>query len=206
MSRMSPDISDRLTGLFSAGETVLDVGCGSCELLRAYAGKGLRLYGVDPDFSATLPPVPDDIQLAAGTAEQLPFPDGSFDAVILQCVFSLCRAEEAVREVSRVMKPGGRLILSDLFSDLAEIRADESPLVGAVYLRKTLEHFFVTQFDLVSFTDLTPALTEMIIEAIWCGEEAACASCGDLSLLRNVKARYGLWIWRKPLSHPSSTS
>ena len=47
-----------------------------------------------------------------GNVVDMPFPDGFFDIVLLAgCVISYCEADKALREVARVLKPGGRLIV-----------------------------------------------------------------------------------------------
>ena len=202
---MSPDITENLLPLLREGEQILDVGCGDASLLKQLSGRGFRLYGTDPALAADRSPfqglqdVTKDITLLAAAAEQLPFEDGLFDAVILQCVFSLCRPEEAAREVCRVLKPCGRLILSDLYTEKEETEKVlfSSPLVSSLWSKVHLEAFFAPLCQLLSFRDLTPALTEMIVSAIWDGEEDSCGSCADLSDLRRAGARYGLWVWEK---------
>ncbi|MBR1566443.1 MAG: methyltransferase domain-containing protein [Oscillospiraceae bacterium] len=202
MARLSPDITAELLSLLQGAERILDVGCGDASLLRELqsAGVGRDLRGIDPAFSGgTVLPHSGGITLLPGHAEALPFEDASFDAVILQCVFSLCRPEETAREARRVLKPGGRLILADLFAAVpaAETVFENSPLLSRLDTRERLEAFFLPGFRLAAFRDLSPALKEMIIEAIWAGEEKFCASCGDLTALRRAGARYGLWLWRK---------
>ena len=198
MSGMSPEITEELTGLLLDGEAVLDVGCGDASLLTRLSGGARRLCGIDPAFSGgPLPPVPEDVRLLPGAAEAIPFPEGSFDRVVLQCVFSLCRPREAAAEVFRVLQPGGRLLLADLYAGGDELPAPESPLLGNLWRPERIEGFF-SHFHRVSFTDLTPALTEMLVEAIWRGEEDCLAAGPDLARLRRAKARYGLWLWEKP--------
>lgn len=54
------------------------------------------------------------VELHEGDAQDLPFPDGSFDTVV--CTYSLCNVPDdakVVTEMKRVLKPGGRLILVD---------------------------------------------------------------------------------------------
>lgn len=200
MLRKSPEITENLLSQIHEGEQVLDVGCGDAALLKRLSGRGLSLHGLDPAFEESgLPEVPNDIHLLPGSAERIPFPDSCFDTVVMQCVFSLCRPEDAVSEVCRVLKSGGRLILSDLYSDVQEKCFEESSLLGNVYLKEHLEKFFTSGFRRLRFADLTPALTEMIVEAIWLGKEDACGSCEELSLLRQIRARYGLWVWEKLL-------
>jgi ubiquinone/menaquinone biosynthesis C-methylase UbiE len=57
------------------------------------------------------------VELKEGDAQELPFEDASFDTVL--CTFSLCGipdVERAVAEMSRVLKPGGNLVLVDHIS------------------------------------------------------------------------------------------
>ncbi|WP_235879095.1 class I SAM-dependent methyltransferase [Saccharopolyspora karakumensis] len=55
-----------------------------------------------------------DVELREGDARSLQFPDGAFDTVV--CTFSLCAIpdhEQAIAEMHRVLRPGGRLLLAD---------------------------------------------------------------------------------------------
>lgn len=104
-----------------AGKEVLDVGCGDGILACTLAAVGARVTGVDPD-----PAMLDaarkragqaglTIATAPGRAEQLPFPDRSFDVVTAVTV--LCFVEDArgaMLEIVRVLKPGGRLVIGEL--------------------------------------------------------------------------------------------
>lgn len=195
--KMSPDITDRLLSCLPESGAVLDIGCGRGELLRALSGRGCRLWGVDPSFRNGVPGLPEGITLLAGTAEDIPLPGESVDAAVAQCVFSLCQPERAAEEMHRVIKKGGLLILSDLFSDTAPGRAADSPLLGNIYLRERLEAYFSGRFQKVRFFDETRAMTGMLMQAIMDGEGARCVSPADLKMLKALKARYGVWVWKK---------
>jgi uncharacterized protein (DUF1330 family)/trans-aconitate methyltransferase len=100
------------------GEHVLDVACGTGVLALAAAertGPDGRVVGLDPsdDMLGVARRKSERIAWRQGRAEAIPFPDGSFDAVVSQ--FGLMFFEErpaALREMMRVLRPGGRLAVA----------------------------------------------------------------------------------------------
>jgi SAM-dependent methyltransferase len=101
------------------GETVLDLGCGTGNAALIAARRGARVTGVDPsprllglarEAAAGAGLTAD---FALGDAARLPVPDGSMDAIA--AVFALIFASDpaaAAAEMSRVLRPGGRVALS----------------------------------------------------------------------------------------------
>ncbi len=93
---------------------MLDVGCGSGGLLGDAADMGLRVSGVDISevgLAQARSRVPN-ADLRVARAEELPFGDASFDLV--SCTGSLEHVSDidrAVREMSRVTRPGGRILV-----------------------------------------------------------------------------------------------
>jgi ubiquinone/menaquinone biosynthesis C-methylase UbiE len=92
------------------GARVLDVGCGKGFLVKALLAQGMDAYGLDLSLYALMHCPPEVIgRLHLGTAEKLPFPDGSFDCVLsLNTIhnFQRPRAIVAMREIQRLS--GGR--------------------------------------------------------------------------------------------------
>jgi ubiquinone/menaquinone biosynthesis C-methylase UbiE len=89
---------------------VLEIGVGTGLNLRAY-GSAAHVIGVDVELPLLRRALERGGLVLAGSAEELPFPDASFDYVTSALVFcSIPDPERAVREVARVLRPGGRLI------------------------------------------------------------------------------------------------
>lgn len=90
---------------------VLDLGAGTGKLTAALVDRGLDVVAVEPSeamrarLAAQLPGVP----ALAGTAEDLPLPDGSVDAVLVAQAWHWVDPSRALPEVARVLTPGGRL-------------------------------------------------------------------------------------------------
>lgn len=111
-------------GAIKEGQFVLDIGCGAgIDLLIAaqIVGPKGRVVGIDM-VAAMLDRAQEHIKLAAadhtcvqkGSAEELEFPDNTFDVVISNGVFNLVLDKtKALSEVLRVLKPGGRLMIAD---------------------------------------------------------------------------------------------
>lgn len=114
-------------------ETLLDVGCGR-GLLLLEAAQRLpqgRAIGIDlwssrdqsgnaaatTQRNAALAGMADRVQIDTGDMRHLPYPDASFDAIVSSmAIHNLPTAtdrEQAVREIARVLKPGGQLALLD---------------------------------------------------------------------------------------------
>jgi ubiquinone/menaquinone biosynthesis C-methylase UbiE len=109
--------------------SVLELGVGTGRSLGAYPDEVSTITGIDPDESmlaragerARETGVP--VRLAAATAEDLPFPDDTFDAVT--AFLTLCTVRDpaaALGEARRVLVPGGSLRL------LEHVRVDHEPV------------------------------------------------------------------------------
>jgi ubiquinone/menaquinone biosynthesis C-methylase UbiE len=114
----------------SAGERVLDVGCGSGAVTRDIArrvGEHGLAVGLDPSPEllalarrlAEGAGLDDRTEFREGNALRLPFPDGSFDVVVCATVLShVPEGEAAIPELARVLRPGGRLGVFDFDADM----------------------------------------------------------------------------------------
>jgi len=128
------------------GETVLDLGSGAgfdAFLAARAVGDSGRVIGVDmtPEMlararrNATAAGV-RNVEFREGRIEALPVDDASVDVVISNCVINLVPDKPAAyREVARVLRPGGRLVVSDIVLDAplpAAIAGSVAALTGCV--------------------------------------------------------------------------
>ena len=112
----------------ATGGRLLDVGCGTGALLQtlADADPGLRLAGVDPCpemLRVARGKLPASVELRQAYAEGLPFGDSAFDTVVCTNSFHYFRRPaDALREMRRVLRPGGRLVVTDWCDDFLTCR------------------------------------------------------------------------------------
>ena len=97
---------------------VLDVGCGDAGVLVAFAEAGAEATGIEPyERSVERGRVRAEehgvrVELRTGVAESLPFPDGSFDLVVLDNVLEHVQdRDRTLAEIRRVLRPDGILYL-----------------------------------------------------------------------------------------------
>lgn len=117
-----PELTDRALELcrLPAGSLVADIGCGAGGTLQHLERSGFhRLVGLDhsetllSEAAARL----ETARFIQGRAETIPFRDGTFDALFCECVLSILDDRSAaLAEFARVVKDGGYLVVSDLFS------------------------------------------------------------------------------------------
>ncbi|MGB7218057.1 MAG: class I SAM-dependent methyltransferase [Vicinamibacterales bacterium] len=107
------------------GRGVLEIACGGCQGLRYLAEVCPRAVGLDIDREAlvaarTLEPT-RQLALSCGDGHALPFVSGSFEAVLLlDAIYWLREPVQFLAEVSRVLAPGGIVLITSVNPDWAE--------------------------------------------------------------------------------------
>ena len=138
------DLTRRLAGRLDlrTGQKVLDVasGPGATAFLLA-AEFGVAVEGVDlgeqsvagANAKAAANGLADQVRFTVGDAERLPLPDGSVDAVVCECAFcTFPDKATAAAEMARVLKPGGRIGITDVTLDPARLHEELRTLAGWV--------------------------------------------------------------------------
>ncbi|ABK75981.1 class I SAM-dependent methyltransferase [Mycolicibacterium smegmatis] len=156
---------------------VLDLGAGTGKLTTRLVERGLNVIAVDPLaemlelLSNSLPDTP----ALLGTAEEIPLPDNSVDAVLVAQAWHWFDPELAVKEVSRVLRPGGRLGLVwnvrderlGWVKDLGNIIGHEDPFAHEVTLPAPFTDLERHHVEWTSY--LTPqALIDLVASRSYC--------------------------------------
>jgi SAM-dependent methyltransferase len=149
------------------GDRVLDLGSGAgfdAFLAAQKVGKTGRVIGVDmtPEMIAKAKENAQkgnytNVEFRLGEIEKLPVEDNTVDVIISNCVINLSPDKESVfKEAFRVLKPGGRLMVSDLVlvKDLPvsvkeSVEAYVGCLAGAIMKHLYLQHMRAAGFDKV---------------------------------------------------------
>ncbi|MCR4607527.1 MAG: class I SAM-dependent methyltransferase [Oscillospiraceae bacterium] len=147
------------------GDAVLDMGAGDGEAVLLMRSMGIAASGID------LEPRSPDVE--QGDMLRTSFPDRCFDAVLSQCSFFASFDQPgALREACRLLRRGGKLLLSDVFFSEPEKMLRDAG------------------FDIVCSEDMTELWLEYYLEALWRDESPCCD-------IPKGKSRYFVLIGRK---------
>ena len=184
------------------GEYVLDLGCGAGLDLYFYAkaaGETGMAYGVDIS-EEMVNKAKDNMratgitnaEIVCGHSDKLPFSDGFFDIVASNGIYNLSPDKEKVmREVFRVLKPGGRTVFSEI------VLKDKLP----ENIRKNVDDWFKCIGGAMTESEFISTLKKTGFEEIEVISKIRNARTGHkLALCANIRAR------RKESSHPCSES
>lgn len=190
-------------------ETYLDVGCGKGAMLGTLASRYGSVVGLDytlrylvfakkllEEIGAT------NVQVVCGSAENLPFAEGAFDAIsALDVIEHIPDQERGLQEMSRVLSPSGFLYLNspnrfNIFTPEDHVRIWGVGFVPRKFMQSYINLFSNHSYGgvrLLSLFELRSYLTKLggtfVIEGLMLGNRT-----GD-SLLRRMLAKNGFIIW-----------
>jgi SAM-dependent methyltransferase len=138
---------------------VLDVACGTGLVSAVFASRVGRIVGVDITAAMAEQARPFLDELVIAPAEAMPFPDGQFEVVVSRQGIQFMTLPDAVREMVRVTRPGGVVILVNLTAYGPE---DRDEYFEVLRLRNPVRrHFFL------------PSDLEALLRDAGCGEVTA---------------------------------
>ncbi|TPG34636.1 class I SAM-dependent methyltransferase [Mycolicibacterium hodleri] len=180
--------------------SVLDLGAGTGKLTVRLVERGLDVVAVDPIpemlevLSRSLPDTP----ALLGSAEEIPLPDDSVDSVLVAQAWHWFDPERAIKEVARVLRPGGRLGLVwntrderlGWVKDLGGIVGhEEDPFSRQVTLLAPFVELERQQFEWTSY--LTPqALIDLVASRSYCITSPAAVRSKTLDRVRELLATH----------------
>lgn len=192
---------------FPEGALVVDVGCGQGASVATLLHRGLVGIGVDRERE-TLALARDRLAEATfvlGEADALPFDSGSVDGLLAECSLStMSDRRRVLREWFRVLKPGGRLALGDVYRRAVETDAfaSGSDLTPFASWRRISEDLAEAGFRVEWFEDRSDVMVEWVgrfifahgsLEALWGGE------CGlTMDAVRGARPGYYLALADRP--------
>ncbi|WP_406632501.1 methyltransferase domain-containing protein [Amycolatopsis sp. WGS_07] len=136
------EATDRLTDLMTArlrlspGQRVLDVGCGlGAPALRLAAATGAHVVGIatSPNLVKAATAAAEDagldgqVRFEVADAAELPYPPSAFDAVLaIESLVHMSDRPKVFSEIARVLRPGGRLSLTDCVEKVAPTESERA--------------------------------------------------------------------------------
>lgn len=137
MTRLTDQVIGRLG--VTAGDSVLDVGCGvGGPAVRVARAVGTTVTGITvssqqveyANAHAAAEGVGHQVSFRLADAAELPFPDATFDAVFaLESILHMDRPT-VLSQIARVLRPGGRLVITDEFLPAAAARGSADPVLS----------------------------------------------------------------------------
>ena len=153
------------------GSRILDAGCGTAATVRHLEKNGTwEAVGVDQSVTLLAEGRSHSrkVSLVRAVLESLPFGDESFEGVICECVLSQTCVTEVLSEFRRVLRPGGFLIISDLYRKTActSVPADVSTDDTLAPKELTIAMLGDARFTVMHWEDRTSDLKRLAVRLI----------------------------------------
>ena len=164
---------------FATGDRVLDVGCG-IGTTAAFLQNHFRVAAVGIDAATLLLAEAQEdypaLPLVRGDGARLPFASGLFSAVFCECVLSLLsNHQKALSEFYRVLRPGGHLVVADLYwrscgpPDVTPPPTGRGCLAGALTRHELDQRIANAGFALSLWEDHSEHLKRLAAKLVWDG-------------------------------------
>lgn len=175
------------------GETVLDLGSGGgidVLLSARWVGPTGKAYGLDmTDEMLVLARENqkkagiENAEFLKGTIENIPLPDNSMDVILSNCVINLSpNKDQVLREAFRVLRPGGRLAISDIvfLKPVSETTRRNLELWAGCIAGALSEEEYRIKLTTAGFVDITITPTRVYTQEDVTGMVSSCGG-GDVS-------------------------
>ena len=157
-------------------QRALDLGCGTGEMMKMLlqVDDQRELYGIDLSekmLSVAESKLSGKVRLVLGDSEHLPFADNFFDVVYCNDSFHHYPApENVIREVQRVLKPGGTFLIGDCWQ----------PLVGRAIMNFYMRHSKEGDVKIYSKEEMISLLSKCFHDISW--EQAGHTACVSMGI------------------------
>jgi len=180
-------------GFVLEGDQILDLGTGTGTIARGLAGLGCKSFGLDPSeelLNEARRISSAQIEYILGKAESIPFEASCFDVVTAGQCWHWFDADAATKEIRRVLKPNGRLIIANFDwrpepGNIAQVTLDLIPKHSPDWTPETRPGFFRCIPDDIQTPRGFQKLEEYVYEEpvsftldSWCGRVRASAAIG----------------------------
>ena len=157
-------------------QRALDLGCGTGEMMKMLlqVDDQRELYGIDLSekmLSVAESKLSGKVRLVLGDSEHLPFADNFFDVVYCNDSFHHYPApENVIREVQRVLKPGGTFLIGDCWQ----------PLVGRAIMNFYMRHSKEGDVKIYSKEEMVSLLSQGFLDISW--EQVGHTACVSMGI------------------------
>ncbi len=179
---------------FPTHAKILDLGCGFGSTIdHIVKNYGLEALGLDPNEESSNP------NILKASAEKIPFPNVSFNGILMECSFSVVNNQETVlKECHRVLKTDGHLMISDIYA-----RGEATHLTGCLGRVDTKENIILLLenkgFTIELFEDFSTHLKAMWGQMIF--DKGAKSFYCELGInpdaMKRIKCGYYLIVAKK---------
>lgn len=145
----------------ASGSRILDIGCGRGTAVAWLGKQGFDSYGIDISQALVAEGVEQNagLKLSVANAAKLPWDNGDFDAVLLECSLSVMDIGRVLAECHRVTMPTGLLLISDIYSP----SGNPSDMSGESWRMRIK----AAGFDCLYFEDHTQELRDFAAQILW---------------------------------------